>query len=438
MDNSIREELISKDNPAAGKMSKEERFNAYREIYAPDLNGSLIPENAQEIRRAMYATMFANNVDDFIAAQSESTYAFMKFAELNDAYYKEIVKDRNYKEYPLRNSAMANFYIKHYGKVLGGFKNIAVEVSGFGVLTAILIIISGIIYGFSGSNLFYNITNVLGVIFAIQHICGILAAPLDFLMYLPKRIWQGIKKGAKEGFSIFKPLSILFHMAIKLVLGALALIFLPGLPYMEDNTNRLKKTKAFQKYAAEVVDARFARTLKDLKRFREKAGAEVYKNTSNAIDYYSYQSNDIVEDAICRGRDMLREQGSFYFAEKERLEKKIDDAQEAILDAREKKEKDDEKAYDQAFNDPIEEFFDEYPSCYEIEHRLYVDSAERYEQNQAWYERMVKYHEEYFQLIKEEKLTEIGRLTTPLRVLEKRINLAALTQMYICKFNIRH
>jgi hypothetical protein len=253
-------------------------------------------------------------------------------------------------------------------------------------------------------------------------------------MYLPKRIWQGIKKGAKEGFSIFKPLSILFHMAIKLVLGALALIFLPGIPYMEDNTNRLKKTEAFKKYAAEVVDARFARTLKDLKRFREKAGAEVYKNTANAIGYYSYQSNDIVEDAIRRGRDMLREQGSFYFAEKERLEKKIDDAKEAILDAREKKEKDDEKAYDQAFNDPVEEFLDKYPSCYEIEHRLYFDSDEY---KQDWYESMVKYHEEYYQLIKEEKLSEIGKLTTPLRVLEKRINLEALTQMYNCKFNIR-
>ena len=100
------------------------------------------------------------------------------------------------------------------------------------------------------------------------------------------------------------------------------MIFVPDIFCITDTGKRLKKTKAFKKYAVEVVNARFARTLEDLKRFREKDGAEVYKNTVNAIGYYGYQSNDIVEDAIQRGRDMLREQGSFYFAEKERLEKK--------------------------------------------------------------------------------------------------------------------
>lgn len=411
--NSARMEELILSNPAVGKMSKKERFDTYRELYAPDLIGALNPKLESEIKQAMYATMFLDDPQNVTLTEKEEVAAFLQFAELNDAYYKDIVNDPSYKAYSLESHDLETIYCMQYGKKLGKFKYATESLSTSSFVPFILMLVSFFVRMCCKITLFDHIGNLFAVLYLTQQFgCAFLSAPLDVLLFFPRRLWKGIKQGAEVGFFLFVPISMLFHSAINLFLGLLTAVFIPS-GLLTDRSDRLKESKEFKKYAAEIVNARYKRTIEDLKRFRQNEGAEVYRNTVNAMGYYKYQSSEIVQDAINRGKALLRRSHPFYFAEQERLEEKIKDKKRYIEKAKKRQER----------ADKYEEWAFEHgrPEDSYLDYITYIDNTE--------------YNEKLFEETKQQKEGEIDRVFMNLVILEERIQMAALTEMYIRKFH---
>lgn len=233
----------------------EENYQKLRKLYYPPRYEGKLGRDAEGLKEQLYKNLSGEfyrkpKRSDACNGFDPAFWCFIRYAEVCEAY-KYMNDPKNHNKYGVDPKTTQGYDTIHYGKVVAFIRNnFCAALSILATILAIAVLI------LSCCNLHMLIPEISGVVLLVYGVVlGFiyLCHPLDFLLFLPKRIWNGIRSGASMGFWLTKPITVLVMPLIFFLGGILGLFFLPAY-VMKDRDDRCGpyiKTRRAGRKAAE-------------------------------------------------------------------------------------------------------------------------------------------------------------------------------------------
>lgn len=237
----------------------EPAFRAMRDIYYPPLHEICGTIDKDRLRQIIYTRQTdtynffpCNDPSGETSGKDRSIYAALHFADIYDAYH-QLSGDKNYRSYNVSYLDLTEYMYYKYGKAATARRLAAAKFSKKTLWFLIPLAIAWIVALASGNT---AIGLVATAIFALLHWgSAFLSMPGYFLLYLPKKLWEGWADGIDYGLLISKLLCLYFFGLFYSIRALAKLIFYPPAVYDDWKWDTFC-SKAYKNFCRDLTEKR--------------------------------------------------------------------------------------------------------------------------------------------------------------------------------------
>ena len=259
----------------------EKAYIGQRDTYYPPMHELFGQHEEAHIKEQMLEQMRTytyiyplENPEKGPTGREKAQYAFMRFADVCDAYHI-LRDDKDYVPYRLDGNDMEGYWAVRHGRAGAALRKKAAAFSHYTLWLLIPLVIAWIATVAVESLLVGMIATVAFV--ALHWGIPLWLTPMDFLFYIPKGLWNGIQEGADHGWCIFKLYSIIFCALGFVIWWTVKLLILPY-KILEEWELEFFDRGAYVRACKALVPKRYARAKEQVEAFgREYMGDKVQK-----------------------------------------------------------------------------------------------------------------------------------------------------------------
>ena len=345
-------------------------------------------------------------------APDPGTWAFIRFWNVHEAY-QYLTDPNNKNDQGVDPGTAYGYDVLRYGVTVAKIRKTLGYIALISPIFWILRIVIALVFGIFFSNnmeLGDGISNVLWWIYCACWVGGLISAPLDTLLVIPIKIWNGLKAGWELGPLILKPIIALLFGAVNGLIGLVQVLYFPAKAQLNRDERIEKKGGAGKKGGTAEISYQDICALVNTVTPTYRQKYQGFASHLNGISDFDMFWEEIEDD-----REYMLKYDPLYQSILDEADTALWQQKQAYNKVRQKGEK------DLAKSEKMRDFFQNTAwvgaeSSWEIEYEM--ESADRdYEQN-------VKYWDETFS---EEKKAYAAqhRLTQAIR---KRVALETLYQ----------